>query len=111
MVFSGHKHMFKEEIFDGVTNIVTGGGGMMIEIPECDGGYLHYVRVMVNNDYVTYEVRKISPPLWLHMTYYLGKEALYWFRNLYGSGYLFGTNTENEPLREKRVNDKEYWFE
>lgn len=110
MVFSGHKHMFKKEVFDGVTNIVTGGGGMMIKIPEADGGYLHYVRVMVNNDYVTYEVRKISPPLWMHVTYYLCKEAIYWFRNLYGSGYIFNRNTEHQPLREGRVNDKEYWI-
>ena len=110
IVFSGHKHMFKAEVFDGVTNIVTGGGGMLIEIPEDDGGYLHYVRVHVNNDYVTYEVRKVSPPLWLQVTYYWGKEAMYWFRNLYGSGYVFGRNTKHEPLRETRVNDKEYWF-
>ena len=110
IVFSGHKHMFKEEVFDGVTNIVTGGGGMLIEIPEDDGGYLHYVRVMVNNDYVTYEVRKVSPPLWMQATYYLCKESMYWFRNLYGTGYIFGKNTKHETLRENRVNDKEYWF-
>jgi 3',5'-cyclic AMP phosphodiesterase CpdA len=111
MVFTGHKHMFQEEEFDGVKYIVTGGGGMLIEIPEADGGYLHYVRVMVNQDYVTYEVREISPPLWLQITYYFAKEAVYWFRNLYGSGYIFGRNTEMQPLREDRVNDREYWIE
>jgi hypothetical protein len=84
---------------------------MLIEIPEADGGYLHYVRVMVNQDYVTYEVREISPPLWLQITYYFAKEAVYWFRNLYGSGYIFGRNTEMQPLREDRVNDREYWIE
>ncbi|MGB2599770.1 MAG: metallophosphoesterase [Candidatus Omnitrophota bacterium] len=110
MVFSGHKHMFKSEKFDGVENIVTGGGGMLIEIPEQDGGYLHYVRVMVNNDYVTYEVRKISPPLWEYLTYYFWKEAVYWVRNFYGSGYIFGRNTKIQPLRVSEVNDKEYWF-
>jgi len=110
MVFSGHKHMFKHEEFDGVDNIVTGGGGMLIEIPESDGGYLHYVRVMVNNDYVTYEVRKISPPLWEYVTYYFWKEAIYWVRNLYGSGYIFGRSDKIETLREKRVNEEGYWF-
>ncbi|MBD3296771.1 MAG: hypothetical protein GF392_05330 [Candidatus Omnitrophica bacterium] len=110
MVFSGHKHMFKHEEFDGVDHIVTGGGGMLIEIPEADGGYLHYVRVHVNNDYVTYEVRRVSPPLWAKLTYYMWKEMVYAFRNLYGSGYIFGRNTEIEPLREKRVNDREYWL-
>ena len=109
MVFSGHKHMFKAESFDGVENIVTGGGGMLIEIPEADGGYLHYVRVQVNNEYVTYEVRKVSPPLWMHITYYLGKEAMYWMRNLYGSGYIFGRNTKHKSLKSPNVNDAEYW--
>jgi len=111
MVFSGHKHMFKHERFDGVDHIVTGGGGMLIEIPEAEGGYLHYVRVMVNNDYVTYEVRKISPPLWEWVTYYFWKEVVYWFRNFYGSGYIFGRNTKIEPLRVSGLNDREYWME
>jgi len=110
MVFTGHKHMFKHEEFDGVDYIVTGGGGMIIEIPEADGGYLHYVRVMVNNDYVTYETRKISPPLWEYLSYYFWKEAMYWARNLYGSGYILGRNTKIEKLREPRVNDREYWI-
>jgi len=111
IVFTGHKHMFKRGEFDGVENIVTGGGGMLIEIPEADGGYLHYIKVMVNHDYVTYEVRKISPPLWLHITYYLGKEALYWMRNWYGSGYIFGRNTKIIEPKIKDLNDHEYWFD
>lgn len=110
MVFAGHKHMFKHQKFDGVDYITTGGGGMLIEIPESDGGYLHYVRVMVNNDYVTYEVRKVSPPLWLHVTYYLAKEALYWVRNWYGSGYIIGQNTKILEPKVDGLNDREYWF-
>jgi len=110
MVFSGHKHMFKSETFDGVENVVTGGGGMLIEIPEADGGYLHYVRVTVNHDYVTYEVRKVSPPLWEYVTYYFWKEAVYWARNFYGSGYILGNNTKKAPLRVKNLNDREYWM-
>ncbi len=111
MVFAGHKHMFKSEKFDNVEYITTGGGGMLIEIPESDGGYLHYVRVMVNNDYVTYEVRKVSPPLWEYVTYYFWKEAVYWIRNMYGSGYIFGRNTKVQPLRVSNLNDREYWSE
>jgi len=110
MVFSGHKHMFKHETFDGVDNIVTGGGGMLIEIPEADGGFLHYIRVMVNHDYVTYEVRKVSPPLWEYVTYYFWKEAVYWIRNFYGSGYIFARNTKILPERVTGLNDKEYWM-
>jgi len=110
-VFAGHKHMFKHQRFDNIDYITTGGGGMLIEIPESEGGYLHYVRVMVNHGYVTYEVRKISPPLWLHITYYLGKEALYWVRNWYGSGYILGRNTKMIEPKVQGLNDKEYWFE
>ncbi len=99
MVFSGHRHMFKHEQFDGVDYIVTGGGGMLTEIPDADGGYLHYVVVTVENDYVTYEVRKVSPPLWEYITYYFWKEAVYWVRNFYGTGYIFGRNTRIEPVR------------
>ena len=109
-VFSGHKHMFKSEVFDGVEYIVTGGGGMLTEIPAAEGGYLHYVRVMVNNDYVTYEVRKVSPPLWQELTYYIWKEFLYGVRNWYGSGYIFGRNTKIETERVEDLNKNEYWF-
>lgn len=109
MVFSGHKHMYKHGVFDGVSYIVTGGGGMLIEIPEDDGGYLNYVRVMVNNDYVTYEVRKISPPLWSYLVYYFWKELVYKVRDFYGSGYILGRNTRQEPLRVQDLNAPEYW--
>ncbi|MFC1644251.1 metallophosphoesterase family protein [Candidatus Omnitrophota bacterium] len=110
MVFAGHRHMFKYERFDGVDYIVTGGGGMLTEIPDTAGGYLHYVRVMVNHDYVTYEVRKVSPPLWEYVTYYFWKEAVYWVRNFYGSGYIFGRNTRIEQPRVKDLNNREYWL-
>ncbi|KJJ85979.1 metallophosphoesterase [Candidatus Omnitrophus magneticus] len=109
MVFTGHKHMFKSQKFDGVEYIVTGGGGMITEMPEKDGGYLHYVRVMVNHDYVTYEVRKVTPPLWTQFIYYFWKEAVYWARNFYGSGYIFNVNRKHEPARVKQLNDDEYW--
>ncbi|MBD3379301.1 MAG: hypothetical protein GF408_02445 [Candidatus Omnitrophica bacterium] len=109
MVFAGHKHMYDHQVFDGVDYITTGGGGMLIEIPEADGGFLHYIRVMVNNDYVTYEVRRVSPPLWEYVVYYFWKEVVYWVRNFYGSGYIVGRNTEMQPMRVKDLNDREYW--
>lgn len=111
MVFAGHKHIFDHEDFEGVDYITTGGGGMLMEIPDEDGGYLHYVRVMVNHDYVTYEVRRVSPPLWEYITYYFWKEAVYWVRNLYGSGYIFRRNTKIEDLKVSGLNDREYWTE
>ena len=82
IVFCGHYHMFKHEKIDGVDYIVTGGGGGTIpfEIPESDGGYFHYVRVLVDNEYVGFEVRKVSPPLWVYFSYYFWKDAIYWVR-------------------------------
>lgn len=110
MIFAGHKHMFEHERFDGVDYIVTGGGGMITEIPESEGGYLHYIRVLVNHDYVTFEVRKVSPPLWEYPAYYIWKELAYWIRNFYGSGYIFGKNTGILHPRVSGLNDREYWF-
>ncbi|MDD5440502.1 MAG: metallophosphoesterase [Candidatus Omnitrophica bacterium] len=110
MVFCGHKHMFKHERFDGVDYIVTGGGGMVTEIPDSDGGFLHYVRVKVNHDYVTYEVRRVSPPLWEYPVYYIWKELVYWCRDLYGSGYIFGTNAKILQPRTVGFDNDEYWF-
>jgi predicted phosphodiesterase len=77
IVFAGHEHMFREAVYGGVRYVMSGGGGMFIQIPESDGGYLHYLVVRVYGDYVDYEVRKIFPPLWEYFTYYMWKELLY----------------------------------
>lgn len=83
IVFSGHEHMFREETFGGVRYVTTGGAGMFIQIPESDGGFLHYVVVRVYGDYVDYEVRKIVPPFWEIVTYYMWKEAFYFLRGIF----------------------------
>jgi len=80
IVFSGHEHMFKEVKFSGVRYVVTGGGGALSVIPTWDGAYYHYVRVNVNGDYVSYEVRRVTPPLWLFLTYELGKDLFTFVR-------------------------------
>lgn len=80
MVFAGHEHLFKEVSFNGVRYVVTGGGGALSVIPTWDGAYYHYVRINVNGDYVSYEVRKVTPPLWLFLTYRLGKDLFYFVR-------------------------------
>jgi predicted phosphodiesterase len=82
MVFSGHEHMYKEMSFGGVKYIVTGGGGMITHIPSPDGGYLHYLVVRVNGDYVDYEVRKVFPPLWEFFAYYMWKDLYYLFKDI-----------------------------
>ncbi len=82
IVFSGHEHLFSEKSFGGVKYIVSGGGGNLIHFPDPDGGYLHYLVVRVIGDYVDYEVRKISPPFWELLTYYLWKDAFYFIKSV-----------------------------
>jgi len=81
-VFAGHEHMFKEEVYNGVRYIVSGGGGMLIQIPDKDGGFLHYIVVRVYGDYVDYEVRKICPPFWELLAYYIWKDAFYFLKDI-----------------------------
>lgn len=90
IVFTGHEHMFRESVFGGVRYVTTGGGGMFTQIPDSDGGFLHYVVVRVYGDYVDYEVRKVFPPFWEFVTYYMWKEAFYGLKSVFfKDGLLF----------------------
>ena len=80
IVFSGHEHMFKEMNFGGVKYVISGGGGVITQIPSSDGGFLHYLVVRVNGDYVDYEARKALPPLWEGLLYYIWKEFFYFLK-------------------------------
>jgi hypothetical protein len=81
MVFSGHEHMFVTGVYGGVRYIVAGGGGIITKAPEADGGYLNYVVVRVYKDYIDYEVRKVCPPFWEYITYYMWKNLVYFVRD------------------------------
>lgn len=81
IVFSGHEHMFVTNVYGGVRYIVTGGGGIITKAPEGDGGYLHYVVVRIYKDYIDYEVRKVHPPFWQIITYYMWKNLIYYVRD------------------------------
>ncbi len=83
IVFAGHEHMFREGTYGGVRYIMSGGGGMLTQIPEADGGYLHYLVVRIYGDYVDFEVRKVFPPLWEYFTYYMWKELFYFVRDVF----------------------------
>lgn len=90
IVFTGHEHMFRAGVFGGVRYLTSGGAGMLTQIPESDGGFLHYIVVRVYGDYVDYEVRKISPPFWEIVTYYMWKEAFYCLKGIFfKDGFLF----------------------
>ncbi|MCX5751674.1 MAG: metallophosphoesterase [Candidatus Saganbacteria bacterium] len=58
-VFAGHLHTYARAERDGVTYIVTGGGGAPLHMPEMFGGYYHYVRVDVNGDKIKDRVVRI----------------------------------------------------
>ncbi len=81
MVFSGHEHMSKVKALGGVKYITSGGGGMLPNLADWDGGFLHYVAVRVTGDYVDYEIRKISPPVWEFFTFYIWKDIFYILKN------------------------------
>lgn len=90
IVFAGHEHMFRENVYGGVRYVTSGGGGMFTQIPDSDGGYLHYVVVRVYGDYVDYEVRRVFPPFWEFVTYYMWKEVFYYFKGMFfKDGFLF----------------------
>lgn len=77
MVFSGHENVSRVVKFGSVTYIVCGGGGTLLIQPSHEGGFLNYIVVKVNRDYVDYEIRKIQPPIWEFFAYYLWKDLLY----------------------------------
>jgi serine/threonine-protein phosphatase CPPED1 len=83
IVFSGHEHMFKTGVYGGVRYIVSGGGGIITKVPEADGGYLNYIVVRVYDDYLDFEVRKIMPPFWEYLTYYMWKNLIYFFKDAF----------------------------
>jgi hypothetical protein len=51
-VFAGHIHGYARSVRDGVTYIVTAGGGAPLYLPPEFGGYYHFVRVDVEDDSV-----------------------------------------------------------
>jgi predicted phosphodiesterase len=81
IVFSGHEHISKQMQFGGVRYVVSGGGGIITQVPRQDGGFLHYVVVRVCGDYVDYEVRKVFPPAWEFFAYYMWKDIFYFLKD------------------------------
>ncbi len=55
-VFAGHEHYYLRKAINGVTHVITGGGGAPVYGKEEDGGFYHFVRVTVDRDNVSGEV-------------------------------------------------------
>lgn len=54
-VFSGHVHVFAEQVVDGVLYVTTGGGGALLYARPDEGGFHHFVMVRVDGDRVRVE--------------------------------------------------------
>jgi predicted phosphodiesterase len=56
LVSTGHEHLYERKSVDGVTHIITGGGGAPLYADEKDGGFNHFIVVTVDGDKVSAEV-------------------------------------------------------
>ena len=59
-VFAGHEHFYQRKIVDGITYVITGGGGAPMYLKDEDGGFYHFVRVVVDGDKVSAEVIDVN---------------------------------------------------
>jgi hypothetical protein len=80
IVFSGHENVSRVVKFGSVTYIVSGGGGNLLIQPTSGGGFLNYIFVKVNGDYLDYEIRKVDPPIWEFFAYYMWKDLIYFLQ-------------------------------
>jgi Icc protein len=55
-VFAGHEHVYQRKQVDGILHITSGGGGAPIYAKDIDGGFSHFVQVIVDGDSVRAEV-------------------------------------------------------
>lgn len=59
-VFAGSVHAYNQTAQDGVTYVMSGGGGAPLSRAEADGGFYHYVRVSVNGADVSIEAHRVQ---------------------------------------------------
>jgi len=59
-VFAGHEHFYQRKTFDGITHVITGGGGAPMYLKDEAGGFYHFVQVTVDGDKVNAEVIDIN---------------------------------------------------
>ncbi|MDA8431577.1 MAG: hypothetical protein M0Z60_01285 [Nitrospiraceae bacterium] len=49
-VFVGHEHLYLRSTIDGVTEIITGGGGATLYAGEGKGRFYHFLLITVSGD-------------------------------------------------------------
>jgi len=57
-VFAGHEHVYNEQVRDGITYYITGGGGAPLYAAPEKGGYYHYLAVRVDPPNAAIELRR-----------------------------------------------------
>lgn len=55
-VFAGHLHLYQRKVFDGLTQIISGGGGAPLIAEDEQGGFLHFILMTVDGETVSGEV-------------------------------------------------------
>lgn len=59
-VFSGHEHLYREDIYGGVKYYITGGGGAPLHVSADEGGFYHFLVVKVKGEEFRVEAVKIE---------------------------------------------------
>lgn len=59
-VFHGHEHQYNRQERDGVTYVITGGGGAPLYADELRGGFYHYLRVDVTGAEYRVTVKRLN---------------------------------------------------
>ena len=55
-VFAGHEHFYQRKTIDGIIHVITGGGGAPMYLKDEEGGFYHFVRVVVDGDKISADV-------------------------------------------------------
>ena len=56
MIFTGHTHIYNFSVINGLPQTITGGAGAPLYADKDNGGFYHFIKVIVNGDDVEYRV-------------------------------------------------------
>jgi len=59
-VFAGHEHFYQRKSVDNIVHVITGGGGAPMYLKDEEGGFYHFVQIVVDGDKVNAEVVDIN---------------------------------------------------
>ncbi len=60
LVVAGHDHVYRKSMKDGITYLITSGGGGRLYMPASNGGFLHYVVGTRTGDTYSFTVKDMS---------------------------------------------------